>query len=48
MKCRINPYSLIVNVEKKILGILAGMEFIYGSILGDTSMLNRILFRILC
>jgi hypothetical protein len=48
MKCRINPYNLIVDVEKNFLCILAGMEFIYGSILGDTSVLNRILFRILC
>jgi hypothetical protein len=48
MNCRINPYSLIVGVEKNFLCILARMEFNYGNILGDTSVLNRISFQILC
>jgi hypothetical protein len=45
MKCRINPYSLIVIVEQTFLSILAGMKSNYGNVLGNIVVLNRILFH---
>jgi hypothetical protein len=44
MNCRINPYSLIVAIEKTVPCILAGMESNYEDVLGNISLLNRMLF----
>jgi hypothetical protein len=43
MKCRTNSYSLIIDVEKTFPCILVGIEL--WNVLGDLSMLNRILFQ---